>query len=440
MYTSGARTTHIVFTNAQYFTGFALGIVAAGIGAAVLAIVAGWIVFGLRGPYFAIGTLGIADRGGGTDPVLGMGRRGQRHFHAGVSRAGRTRRSSSSISCLFALAFVLLVFLRWLYSTNFGLALNAIRDDEEKAEAMGLHTRRYKRTAWAISAVFLGIAGAIFGNMTGFIEPRDIAFPTTTFNLFMVVMVLLGGKGTLWGPVIGAVIFHTLKEVTWTYFLGWQFIALGLLDRRHHRLFPAGHRRLADGEISRAGSRRAARRKASRSARSARARAAAGGRRMSEAIIELDKRDQILRRRHRQPRGVADGRARRHHRADRPQRLRQDHAVQFHRRLSPDRFRLDPLRRPGNLPAERAGDRAARPAAHVPDHAHLRQDELHAEHADLDPAPQGGLARHVRARGRRGRREGRAPARLRRALRKALSCARARCRSASRSSWNSPWR
>jgi len=65
--------------------------------------------------------------------------------------------------------------------------------------------------------------------MTGFIEPRDIAFPTTTFNLFMVVMVLLGGKGTLWGPVIGAVIFHTFKEVTWTYFLGWQFVALGLL-------------------------------------------------------------------------------------------------------------------------------------------------------------------------------------------------------------------
>jgi branched-chain amino acid transport system permease protein len=94
---------------------------------------------------------------------------------------------------------------------------------------MGLHTKRYKRTAWAISAFFLGIAGAVFGNMTGFIEPRDIAFPTTTFNIFMVLMVLLGGKGTLWGPVIGAVVFHVIKEVTWTYFLGWQFIALGLL-------------------------------------------------------------------------------------------------------------------------------------------------------------------------------------------------------------------
>jgi branched-chain amino acid transport system permease protein len=228
MYTSGARTTHIVFSNAQYFTGFALGTVAAGIASAALAILAGWIVLALRGPYFAIGTLGIAiaaaelisswewvgAASGISMPVFPGEPETQKLFFYFL---------------LFALAFALLVFLKWLYSTNFGLALNAIRDDEEKAEAMGLHTRRYKRTAWAISAVFLGVAGAIFGNMTGFIEPRDIAFPTTTFNIFMVIMVLLGGKGTLWGPVIGAVVFHTIKEVTWTYFLGWQFIALGAL-------------------------------------------------------------------------------------------------------------------------------------------------------------------------------------------------------------------
>jgi branched-chain amino acid transport system permease protein len=228
MYTSGARTTHIVFTNAQYFTGFALGTAAGGIASALLAVAVGWIVFGLRGPYFAIGTLGVAVAGaelisswewvgaasGISMPVFPGEPGTQKLFFYFL---------------LFALAFLLLLFLRWLYSTSFGLAINAIRDDEEKAEAMGLHTRRYKRTAWVISAFFLGIAGAVFGNMTGFIEPRDIAFPTTTFNIFMVLMVLLGGKGTLWGPVVGAVVFHVIKEVTWTYFLGWQFIALGLL-------------------------------------------------------------------------------------------------------------------------------------------------------------------------------------------------------------------
>jgi branched-chain amino acid transport system permease protein len=228
MYTSGARTTHIAFTEAQYFTGIALGIVVAGIVSALLAVATAWVVFGLRGPYFAIGTLGVAVAA------------------AELTAAWQWVGAASGISMpvfpgepetqklffyllLFGLAFFLLLFLRWLYSTNFGLAINAIRDDEEKAEAMGLHTRRYKRTALVIAAFFLGIAGAIFGNMTGFIEPRDIAFPTTTFNIFMVLMVLLGGKGTLWGPVVGAVIFHIIKEATWTYFLGWQFVTLGLL-------------------------------------------------------------------------------------------------------------------------------------------------------------------------------------------------------------------
>ena len=83
--------------------------------------------------------------------------------------------------------------------------------------------------AWSIAAFFLGISGAIFGNMTGFIEPLEVAFPTVTFGIFMVLMVLLGGKGTLWGPVIGAVLFHVIKEVTWTYLLGWKWVALGLL-------------------------------------------------------------------------------------------------------------------------------------------------------------------------------------------------------------------
>ena len=228
MYTSAARTTHIVFTNGQYFTGFVLGVAAAGIASAMLAIVIGCIVFGLRGPYFAIGTLGVAvaaaeliaswewvgAASGISLPVFPGQPETQKLFF---------------YLLLFGLAFCLLLFLWWLYSTNYGLAINAIRDDEEKAEAMGLHTGRYKRTALVIAALFLGMAGAIFGNMTGFIEPRDIAFPTTTFNIFMVLMVLLGGKGTLWGPVVGAMVFHVIKEVTWTYFLGWQFVALGLL-------------------------------------------------------------------------------------------------------------------------------------------------------------------------------------------------------------------
>ena len=227
-YTSAYGGVKVDFTEAQYYTGLALGIAAAAIGSLVLAVVLGWTVFGMRGPYFAIGTLGIALSGGeliGAWEWVGGGG----GIAMPVFPGEADDRSLFFYWLCFVSAITTFAFLKWLYSTRFGLAVNAIRDDEDKADAMGVHTVRHKTVAWAIAAFFLGISGAIFGNMTGFIEPLEVAFPTITFGIFMVAMALLGGKGTLWGPVIGATLFHALKELTWTYLLGWQWVALGLL-------------------------------------------------------------------------------------------------------------------------------------------------------------------------------------------------------------------
>lgn len=216
------------FTNTQYFTGLALGMLAAGVLSAISAYILGWVLIGLRGPYFAIGTLGVAIAAGelfGAWDWVGGG--------SGISMPSFPGDPDTAKLAFYAMNFVLamVVFfvLAWLYSTRFGLAINAIRDDEEKAEGMGLHTKAYKRICWSISAFFLGICGAIFGNMIGFIEPLEVAFQTINFGIFMVLMVLLGGKGTLWGPVIGAIVFHAIKEITWTHMLGTQWIALGAL-------------------------------------------------------------------------------------------------------------------------------------------------------------------------------------------------------------------
>ena len=108
------------------------------------------------------------------------------------------------------------------------MAINAIRDDEDKAEAMGIPTLKYKRIGWTIAAFFMGCIGAVAGNMAGFID-KEVAYPIPTFGIFMVAMVLLGGKGTLWGPVLGAILFHVIKETTWTYLLNLQWVALGLI-------------------------------------------------------------------------------------------------------------------------------------------------------------------------------------------------------------------
>jgi branched-chain amino acid transport system permease protein len=83
------------------------------------------------------------------------------------------------------------------------------------------------------------LAGAAFGHLNNFID-REVAFPGITFGVWMVLMAILGGQGTLWGPVIGATIFHVTQELFWTYLLGWQRVALGLLIVVIVVFFPLG--------------------------------------------------------------------------------------------------------------------------------------------------------------------------------------------------------
>ncbi|MEQ8357627.1 MAG: branched-chain amino acid ABC transporter permease [Kiloniellaceae bacterium] len=227
-YTSARGGEQLVLDYGDYFLGITLGTGLAAVGCVVFAILLGQIVFGLRGPYFAIGTLGVALSArelAGTWQWIGGGSGIAMPVYPGAPG----EKSLVFYIILLVLALLTFICVRWLYSTRFGLAVNAIRDDEEKADAMGIHTLRHKLVGWSVAAFFLGMSGAIFGNMTGFVEPLEVAFPVATFGIFMVVMALLGGKGTLWGPVIGATLFHIVKEVTWTYLLGWQWVALGLL-------------------------------------------------------------------------------------------------------------------------------------------------------------------------------------------------------------------
>ncbi|HEY6911465.1 MAG TPA: branched-chain amino acid ABC transporter permease [Myxococcales bacterium] len=222
-----------------YYSGFLLGSAAGAALAVVVAAILGSGILGLRGHYFAIGTLGLGvaaaelasgwdfvGAGGGMVPPLFPGALG-------------SRETFFYYAC-FVLAAVTLLVLRWLYAGRFGLVLNAIRDDEDKAEAMGLRTTRFKTTAWCVCAFFLGLSGGATGNLLGFIDPREVAFANSSFGVWMVLMAILGGKGTLWGPVLGAAIFHITKELFWTYLLGWQRVALGLLIVVIVVFFPVG--------------------------------------------------------------------------------------------------------------------------------------------------------------------------------------------------------
>ncbi len=227
-YTSAYGGGITKFTDEQYFTGMFVGIIAAGFFCSACALIIGWLTFGLRGPYFAIGTLGVAIAAGelvSNWDWIGGGQGISLPVFPGDLDIGKIY-----FYYMFAGTGVLLfIFLSWFYRTRFGAAINAIRDDEEKADAMGIHTLRYKLVTWSIAAFFVGVAGGITAFQLIHFEPLETAYQTINLGIFMVVCVLLGGKGTLWGPVIGAILFHLFKEVTWNYLLGWQWVALGAL-------------------------------------------------------------------------------------------------------------------------------------------------------------------------------------------------------------------
>jgi branched-chain amino acid transport system permease protein len=222
-----------------YYPALFVGIGAGALSAALAALVLGPAILGIRGHYFAIATLGLsivaADVASAWEYIGAASGMAPPLFPGPIGD-----RSKFFYYLLFVLAALAFLCMRRLYRTRLGLAINAIRDDEDKAEAMGLYTTRYKVFAWGLCALFLGAAGGPVGNLVGFIDPRDLAFAGATFGVWMVLMAVLGGKGTLWGPVLGATVFHVTQELFWTYLLGWQRVAMGLLIVVIVVFFPTG--------------------------------------------------------------------------------------------------------------------------------------------------------------------------------------------------------
>ncbi len=113
---------------------------------------------------------------------------------------------------LMGLLAVSLLASWWIRRNKFGMGLIAIREDEDKAATVGVSTPTYKILAFAASAVFVGMAGGVYGYYIAFIDPLGM------FNILLSVQIilslLLGGRATLWGPVLGAFIIEWLNETS----------------------------------------------------------------------------------------------------------------------------------------------------------------------------------------------------------------------------------
>jgi ABC-type branched-subunit amino acid transport system ATPase component/ABC-type branched-subunit amino acid transport system permease subunit len=113
---------------------------------------------------------------------------------------------------LMGLLALSLVASWWIRRNKFGMGLIAIREDEDKAATVGVSTPTYKILAFVSSAVFVGMAGGVYGYYISFIDPLGM------FNILLSVQIilslLLGGRATLWGPVLGAFIIEWLNETS----------------------------------------------------------------------------------------------------------------------------------------------------------------------------------------------------------------------------------
>jgi branched-chain amino acid transport system permease protein len=183
-----------------------------GVMAALLAVVIGWPCLRLKGPYFAIAMLGLNE-------VL----RVIASYYEGLTGGGNglslpTLYASVQIYYAMGLVAAAVTLVAYVILTSrFGLRLMTIREDEVAAEAMGIDTLRYKLYAFLLSAIGPGIVGGLSARDQGYIEPISV-FPLI-MTITMIVMVLFGGKGTIWGPVLGATVLFAFQEAVWARFI-----------------------------------------------------------------------------------------------------------------------------------------------------------------------------------------------------------------------------
>jgi branched-chain amino acid transport system permease protein len=211
---------------------------------AAFAALLGFAILRLRGHYFAVGSFAVLElvklaastwtglTGGGTGlnvPILA----------GGPEFAGRV-----FLYAALGLAIATFAAATWVDRSRLGFGLRCIRQNESAASMLGVDVDRLKIAAFVLSALFVGTAGAIYASWVSYIDPTDM------FSILMTikvpVMVMLGGAGTLFGPILGVVAFQLLEEKIWSSFLEVHSGVLGLVIVLLVFLLPGGLLRLPE--------------------------------------------------------------------------------------------------------------------------------------------------------------------------------------------------
>jgi branched-chain amino acid transport system permease protein len=198
-----------------------LAIPLSGLAAALFAVLIGYPVMRVRGPYFVILTFGLAE----------LAKYIVINVEAALGRFGRLMMGAPDLSTLYwamlALAMAATLLVVFIGRSRFGAGLRAIREDEPAAETAGVPAARYKLAAFALSALIPGMVGGLVALRTSYFEPQQIFSPTISFTV--VTMAMIGGSDRARGPIMGALFLVLLSELLWANLAELYMIILGLL-------------------------------------------------------------------------------------------------------------------------------------------------------------------------------------------------------------------
>jgi branched-chain amino acid transport system permease protein len=216
----GAYATTVAFVT--YGVSPWIGLVAGGVLSAAVALALGWPCFRLKGHYFSIATIVIAEIGlllvhnwefvGG---ALGMQwTSGERSWL--MLQFGRDK--VPFFYLMLALAVITWAATYIVEDTRAGFWWRAVKDNPQAAESLGVDVFRSKMTAAALSALFTAAGGGLYAAFVAYIDPESVM--SFRFSLLFALPAVLGGLGMLWGPLLGAAILIPLTEVTRSYMGG----------------------------------------------------------------------------------------------------------------------------------------------------------------------------------------------------------------------------
>ena len=194
----------------------------------LFAALLGLALLRLRGHYFAIASLVVAEvlrelvnsatdlTGGGMGLNLPV-----------PSNATVASQSEFFFYAMLALTAITFAAMLWATHSKLGFGLRCIQQNESAADMLGVNTTQYKVAAFMLSGAFAGAAGAIYASWVHYIEPPDVF--DVLYSVKAIVMVLLGGAGSVFGPLFGAAIFLSLEELVWRNYLQVHTGVLGLM-------------------------------------------------------------------------------------------------------------------------------------------------------------------------------------------------------------------